>query len=109
MEKYMKISMILHKLYNLLKKGFCQKTYARTKNGKSCEIYDKKAVNFCIIGGWKKLGFAHGYLLPNVLLNLMVNTDIAKFNDTHTKSTVLKTIQKAKNLAIQNERKNIHA
>jgi len=84
-------------MYRLLKRGWCQNSYARNASGQPVPIDSPNAVCFCLVGAMSKVGMSNeegdnlSFRIPPRFSSLFV------FNDDHkqTQEGILEFVRKA--------------
>lgn len=98
------VKKILQYARNLIEKGWCKGWFAKTRGGRCTRTNAADACKFCAVGAIDR---ARDDVAPNMikwdvervarqqLSRVMGTTDISKYNDSHTKRTVLKKFDEA--------------
>ena len=101
----MKPSTILKKARKLIERGWCLNASARTKTGKVCNIFSKRAVQWCAYGAVSAVSSKHTHRPAIDMLDKAVaRTDcgIIAFNDRQASSKpVLRAFDRAIALAMK--------
>jgi hypothetical protein len=91
----------LHEVREVVNNGWTQRTYARTKAGNPCGIYDYNAVSFCLTGAMQLVAKKSLKLYEDMRDSIMSCSlkyyyeNIPQFNDNVSKNEVLQAIDYA--------------
>lgn len=103
-EVYMDVIQFLRKWRTKIQKGWCRKTLVRDKNGRAviCKITSSKAVRFSLDAANAQIMNEYGcWAIGHEARRIWHDANdkdvltIEDFNDTHSKKTVLKSLDKA--------------